>query len=323
MKTTRTEAARAKKRSLGSLASALPLSLLLGCVSNTVTLLDDDGGSSGSSGPSSGGSTLDPATSGTTIPEPADGTSTTDDLTTGVQLIPPPDGGPLIVDCDIFAQDCPAGYKCMPWAPDGGSSWNGTRCSPIAEDPAGIDEPCMVEGSPTSGVDDCELSAMCWDVDPKTLEGTCIPLCIGTESDPYCADPMRECAYGSDGALFLCLRTCDPLVQDCPASEACYPIQDSWSCAPDASGDMGAYGDPCEFINVCDPGLVCLLSEAVPPGQPCEDAIGCCTEVCNVFDPLGDLQCMSAAEGQTCQPWWEEGSAPLGYDHVGVCALPL
>jgi hypothetical protein len=86
---------------------------------------------------------------------------------------------------------------------------------------------------------------------------------------------------------------------------------------------MGAYGDPCEFINVCDPGLICLDAATVPPGQPCEGAAGCCTEICDLSDPAGDMQCAGAAEGQTCQPWYEEDSAPIGFEDVGVCALPM
>jgi hypothetical protein len=181
----------------------------------------------------------------------------------------------------------------------------------------------MVEGSGVSGLDDCELGAMCWDVDPETLEGTCVPFCVGSADNPYCEDPNRSCSISGSGRLILCFPTCNPIEQDCPVGEACYPIQDDWSCAPDASGEQGAYGDPCEFINVCDPGLVCLSASAVPPGQACEGAAGCCSEICDITDPLGDLQCAGAAEGQTCQPWYEPGSAPQGYADVGVCALPL
>ena len=36
----------------------------------------------------------------------------------------PPDGGDEFFECDLFAQDCPAGEKCMPWANDGTEVWN-------------------------------------------------------------------------------------------------------------------------------------------------------------------------------------------------------
>jgi hypothetical protein len=285
----------------------------------------------------------------TTAPPPS--TSTTSPPGTTSPPLPPPDtttsppgeestsGGPVMTssvfldggldfqqpgdECDLWQQDCPRGEKCMPWANDGGSSWNATRCSPIDEDPDAPGESCTVEGSGTSGIDSCELGSMCWSVDEDTLEGHCVAFCVGSPENPVCEAPSTICAQSSDSVLSLCLPTCDPLQQDCPAGDACYPIQDYWSCAPDASGEAGGYGDACEFINVCNPGYVCLNSATVPPGEPCEGAVGCCTAICNLADPLGDAQCEGAAGGQTCQPWYEEGTAPPGYALVGVCALPM
>jgi hypothetical protein len=119
------------------------------------------------------------------------------------------------------------------------------------------------------------------------------------------------------------IASCNPIAQDCPRGQACYPIVDDWwSCVPDASGGGGAYGEPCDFTNECDPGLICVDVSYVPPGLPCEGAGGCCTEVCDIDDPLGDLQCAGAAEGQTCQPWFEDGEAPPEHEDVGACAMP-
>lgn len=142
---------------------------------------------------------------------------------------------------------------------------------------------------------------------------------------PLCDDPQRQCRVSAGFGLWLCLPSCSPIAQDCLRGQACYPIGNAWDCAPDASGDGGAYGEPCEFINVCDPGLICVDVSYVPPGLPCELESACCTEVCDLADPLGDLQCAGAAEGQVCQPWYEgyeEAEAPPGYENLGVCTLP-
>ena len=171
-------------------------------------------------------------------------------------------------------------------------------------------------------MDTCERGSLCWAVDPETHEGTCYAFCMGDESNVYCQDPDTECAISNSPPYALCIPRCNPLLQDCPVGQACVPLQDSWHCALDASGDAGTYGDACEFINVCDPGLICLSTSTVPPGLPCEGAAGCCTEVCDLTDPLADLQCAGAAEGQTCQAWYEEGTAPPGFENVGACALP-
>jgi hypothetical protein len=236
-------------------------------------------------------------------------------VTTVVFMLEPDTPGPMY-ECDLYAQDCRPGEKCTVWASGGSNSANASKCVPVVDDPAATGEPCQIKGAPLSGLDDCELGDYCFNnIDPETLEGVCVPFCVGDVSDPYCEDRFYECIICSDSCLPLCLPMCSPLAQDCAPSQACYPIQDTWHCAPDASGEQGGYGDPCEFLNTCDPGVV-------PPGQACEGASGCCTEICDITDPAGDLQCAGAAEGQTCQPWYEEGAAPRGYENVGACALP-
>jgi len=248
-----------------------------------------------------------------------DGTTSTD--ATGVGFIPPEEPNPAI-ECDLEDQDCPPGEKCTPWANDRGDVWNATRCVPVAGDPAGAGEPCHVEGWPTSGLDDCEPRAMCLYVDPDTLEGLCMPLCQVDDGNVSCEDPERVCPI-HEGQLLVCILRCDPLAQDCPRAQGCYPLDDEWQCVADASGDTGAYGDACSAsVRTCDPELVCVSASAMPPGLPCERAAGCCTELCDLADPLGDQQCPGAAAGQTCQAWYPKGTAPPGLEHVGACALP-
>ncbi|MCX4239962.1 ribulose phosphate epimerase [Paraliomyxa miuraensis] len=222
-----------------------------------------------------------------------------------------PDGGGVSYECDFLLQDCPAGTKCNIWSNDGGSAWNATKCVPIAPDPDEVGEPCTVEGSGTSGLDTCVLGAVCWDVDPETLEGVCVAYCQGDASNPYCADPETTCE-GRD--ILLCLPVCCPLEQNCVEGQGCYAIHDSFSCAPDASGDLGAFGDPCEYINACDPGLVCLGASWLP----CEGAVGCCTTFCFV----GSSACSELDPTMECVPWFEEGAAPPGFEHTGACVVP-
>jgi hypothetical protein len=284
-----------------------------GCVGEPIASTSDAGEGSTTTGTSSTSSSGGPAddTRGTTSSDPTGASSTSG-----------PDGGDVVFECDPFAKDCPAGEKCSFWADDGGRAWNATRCVPVVDDPAGAGEPCHVERSPTSGIDDCDLESMCFYVDPESLEGTCTRFCQGEETDPQCEDPGQFCLIQTDGALVLCLPWCNPLQQDCAPDRACYPMSDEWGCLLDASGDMGSYGDPCELVDGCDPGLACLDAGKVPPGQACEGSIGCCTEICDLSDAAGDQQCAGAAEGQTCQSWYEEGAAPAGYESVGACALP-
>lgn len=226
-----------------------------------------------------------------------------------------PDGGSVSFECSFLTQDCPPGFKCNAWANDGGSSWNATKCVPIAPDPGEVGEPCTVEGDATSGIDTCELGAMCWDVDPKTNEGTCVAYCQGDEANPFCEDPDTTCE-GRD--ILICLPICCPLEQDCPEGQGCYPVQDDFQCAPDASGDVGAFGDGCEYVNVCDPGMMCLNSESAPPGLPCEGSAGCCLPYCQV----GSGSCSDYHPELECMPWFEYGTAPPGFELTGACVIP-
>ncbi|MEM9453141.1 MAG: ribulose phosphate epimerase [Myxococcota bacterium] len=237
---------------------------------------------------------------------------------TGNAFFVEPDGGGPVVECDVWDQDCPKGEKCMPWANDGGNSWNATRCSEIADNPGQVGDECTVEGSGVSGVDSCDESAMCYYVDPETGVGTCVGFCEGSPDNPMC-EPGFLCAIANNGVLILCRRECDPLLQDCQGSAACLPAagSDGFVCIVDASGETGAAGDPCEFINACDPGLTCTVAENVPG---CMGA-GCCTEFCDLTEVDPDAACTQA--GQGCVSWFEKGNAPPMLDHVGFCALPM
>jgi hypothetical protein len=233
----------------------------------------------------------------------------------GVDFITPPDGVLPPYECDIWANDCPRGEKCMPWANDGGSSWNATKCTPLAEDPNAPGEPCTVQNNGVSGIDDCEARSMCWNVDIETNTGTCVAFCSGSEANPTCESTCEYCTIASEGPLILCLPECNPLAQDCGDGQGCYPTNDTFSCVPDAGGDAGALGEPCEYLNVCDPGLVCGSPEWVPGCR----GIGCCMTLCDVLDANA---CASAFDGAECIPWFDDGAQPpCTAGVVGVCAL--
>ena len=291
-----------------------------GCTRTPLVQTDGDAGE--------GGGTAGEATSDTTgeppppgrpdlPPEPSDDATTsgpepdTDDAEDGI-FLPEPDVSGLRFECDLFAEDCPDGEKCMPWANDGGNVWNATRCSPVVDDPAQVGEPCIVEGSGVSGIDTCELHAMCWDVDPDTLEGTCVAMCIGDESSPSCEDPEATCTITSEGVLNLCIPSCDPLAQDCPVGDACYGLDAAFFCVADDSNGATA-GSGCDFINTCPAGTQCI-----PPDQfaTCDAVPGCCSSFCSLDDP--EPPCL---DGQSCVPWFATGEAPKGSELVGICAV--
>jgi hypothetical protein len=220
---------------------------------------------------------------------------------------------PWPVECDIWNEDCPRGEKCMPWANDGGSSWNATKCVPLAVQPDGVGEPCTALGSGTSGIDSCDIHSMCWNVDSETLEGICQPFCVGPEVNPSCEDACSTCNVSGNASLILCLPQCDPLGQDCPDGQACFLWQTGFGCAPDVSGERGGAGESCEFDNACDPGLQCAAGESV---AGCEDP-RCCTPFCAVENPSA----CDALPGSVCTPHGLRDPGCFG-DGVGQCLLP-
>ena len=159
---------------------------------------------------------------------------------------------------------------------------------------------------------------MCWNVDVRTNVGACVALCDGSPEDPTCEEAAASCVIANEGSLNLCLPFCDPLLQDCDDGQACYPVNTGFFCAPDASLEAGGYGEECQFINVCDPGLHCATPDAV---SGCAFA-GCCTTFCDLSDPMASANCPDAADGQECVAWYAEGTAPAGFENVGTCTLP-
>ena len=286
--------------------------LTAGCGTTPVATESD-----ASTGPTLGSSTssMGPSATASSPSTSSSSAETTSSSDSGLpDHVPPgfldsPDGGTAWSECSVWLEDCPSGEKCMPYANDGGNSWNAMRCSPIAPDPARPGEPCTVQGSGVSGIDDCEQHAMCWDVDRDTLEGTCHAMCIGSEAAPACAEPDHYCTIDASGFTPLCLPTCDPLAQDCGAGRGCYRVDGNYLCAPDASGDGGGLLEPCEYLNACDPGFVCVTT-SVCEGQP-----GCCAPFCSLSAP-------DCPAGRTCVPALEPGTEPIGLSDVGICGDP-
>lgn len=229
--------------SAGSAIAALVAStIVLGCGDSGDVSTGDSTSASSSADTATDGMSNTSAptvtdTSGATVTSGAEGTTAQvdTDMTSGGFIYGAPDLGDA-VQCDVFAQDCPQDEKCQPWANDGGASWNATRCSPVAEQPNAVGEPCLVESSPVSGIDDCGVGALCWVVDAEALTGVCVAQCSGTEAAPVCEGDLA-CAVVAPGIAAVCVETCDPGAPACTGEGVCTTIDDSGYCLPDAAGD--------------------------------------------------------------------------------------
>jgi len=261
----------------------------------------------------SSGVVEDESSSAALPPDPEESSSTDpveDESSTGCNFICPEETDH---ECDVWAQDCPTGEKCAPWINDGGVGWNSLHCVPVEEAADQPGDECTADGGGASGIDSCAGGSMCWNVDEEG-NGTCVAFCEGSEENPTCSDTAATCVIANDGVLNVCLPICDPLLQDCDGSQACYPVGDAFACGPDVSGELGLFGDPCEAINVCDAGMFCAAPQLVPG---CEGASGCCSSFCDLED---DGPC--PGDGQQCVGWFDEGQAPPGAETLGACIIP-
>lgn len=296
-------------KNLSLFSSLLCITLLGGCAdkdpSMTTTAAETDAASSGTETATSGST---PTTSGTSSETGEEPTSSAGSST----------GSEEIVNCDPWEQDCPDGYKCMAYADEGQDFFQGTKCTPVAENPGQAGDVCHADGGWSTGIDDCALGHACWNINPETSVGACVPLCTGTMDAYSCPDAKDICVFWIPGIAHVCLESCDPLLQDCPADQSCGP---NWAsggqefvCYLDYSFEEGQEFDPCNSTNSCDPGLIC--SDPVEAIE-CESDSYCCLPYCDLSDPA-----TCNGEGATCESFYEPGTAPPEHADVGFCGLP-
>lgn len=296
--------------------------------------VDDGDGGSTSSDASTSTLTGDPTSATTATTTTATTASTTTPTTTDTfgdestsdapddtaDFVFPPDGGAHGcgdgAQCDVWAQDCPDGSKCMPWDCGGTYDvWAAAKCAELDPDPVAIGGTCTVVDGPFSGVDDCDIAAMCWNPAADTLLGECIAFCTGSEANPICEDPARTCFMGYSGVLNVCVPSCDPLASVCDADEECIFDAESgggrFVCMPDLLVVPQAYGDDCSGALACGTGLLCRNPEHVPG---CASS-GCCTTLGQIDAPP---ICPDAS--QTCLPLYD-ADAPEGLEDLCFCGV--
>jgi hypothetical protein len=224
---------------------------------------------------------------------------------TGSFYAVPEDDFSSLSDCDPFAQDCPDGEKCVPYASTGGT-WDANKCVPVtgADGPG---DPCTSNGI-IEASDTCDETSVCFFVEEVDgeLVGVCTEFCTGFADEPVCPE-SSTCVIANDGSLNLCVQACDPLAQDCPLGLGCYWLDDEFGCASPAADPVG---EPCSFISDCAAGSLCVEAEFAPD---CGDA-GCCVAFCSLTEPScsPDTECVAFFEGEP----------PAGYEDVGLCLVP-
>ena len=222
------------------------------------------------------------------------------------------DGGD---SCTVLDQDCPAGSKCVWWAPEfGGPRREAAQCVPVSGQAKPF-EPCVLNEDYS---DDCGPESYCLEVYGTANHGFCAPF-IGNDIYDCGAFPGTHPAL-ENGSSFpeACLSfECQPLLPDsCPDGMRCtfypawlYASMHCWIVPPEADLPVGA---PCDF-GECGEGKLCASAEWLP------ECAGdrCCAEWCDLEAPV------CATPGTVCEPFPVNNyhDAP-GFETLGACLLP-
>jgi len=248
----------------------------------------------------------DPASTSTTAPDPGGSSSS------GDGFIVPPDGG-VSGECDPKLQDCPRGEKCTAVSSGPGEPWGVNQCVPVMGDST-VGDPCDIMDGKYTGLDNCDVGFICLLTDDDGKGGACVEFC---DENSLCPLTDANCVVYNDGSLPICLASCDPLVQDCPEGQACYSSAgDLFVCFKEsAMPGEGMPGQECQYVNQCQEGSFCAATAAVANCPP--ESTGCCTPYCPVDEGPGPCQ-----PTEECVEFFDAGTAPPGYENVGVCAVP-
>jgi hypothetical protein len=291
-----------------SRAPTLALALLLAACGTKQEQTSTDEAASASEGETttSGGSEAGESAGNDTPLDTGEGMDTS-----GNDFVVLPDGGATNT-CDPAEQDCPEGEKCTGVVIEQGACCvDANQCVPIVGDKQ-VGDPCVR----TQDNDDCAEGLFCMTkTSGSTGDGVCLALCDAADQD--CAEdglPDATCVSFNDGTLPLCQDDCDPLVQDCDPTLGCYGVgTQGFVCSlPGFEDGLGNDGDMCFTIQSCKPGLQCTASEAL---DGCA-AARCCTPFCD----LAEADPCTAPEA--CVAYFEAGTAPPGYENVGLCVIP-
>jgi hypothetical protein len=266
---------------------------------------DGDGDSSSSSSSSDDGPSTTTNSTGDGDPSTGpDGDGDGDDWGGDTWGIPP---DVTNEPCDPLAQACFPTHKCVPYATQpNGSFWDANKCVPILGDKA-WGEACTLD-SPQNAQDDCDGDGFCWKLQwfEGELHGTCVPFCVGPPQDLMC--PVGwGCLFS--GAIALCTKQCDPLIQDCPLDYGCYWAGNGFDCALTAS--EAGQGQACDDYNDCLPGVACVAKDLVPGCQGNDP--NCCTQWCDLSEPD------PCPDPLSCVSFFAPNEAPPMLADVGIC----
>lgn len=300
------------QRSTSSLEAGLLLAAALGlavagCSPKDQVVADDSGGDGDGDTTGDG----DPGTESADSNMTGDGDGDPGTTSNDSGFVPMVDGISTNT-CDPAEQDCPEGEKCTGYVVEPGYCCvDANKCVAVIGN-GQLGDPCVR----TEDNDDCDAGLFCMTVTSgSTGDGVCLAFCdVGAQDCSEDGLPDATCIAFNDGALPLCQDSCDPIVQDCGGQLGCYGVgAQGFVCSvPGFEDGLGNDGDTCFTIQSCKPGLGCTAAEVL---EGCAGS-RCCSPYCDINEPD---PCTSPEQ---CVGYYEDGTAPPGYESVGLCAVP-
>jgi hypothetical protein len=204
--------------------------------------------------------------------------------------------------------DCPAGYKCVPWAA-AGHTYLGTRCAQVQPAAVGPGQPCEIDDS-VSWQDSCDETSVCVGLDPASGIGTCTSWC------GYEKGALEACS--GDAVCFqvrpympvnYCAPACNPLAPDCDADQQCTLTAAFFGCLYESEVPLIDHDPTCGTEASCADAEVCADAQWL--NSCTEDS--CCTPVCDPDSP-------NCPDNLPCTEWYQGGPPTLAA--MGVCTNP-
>ncbi len=178
--------------------------------------------------------------------------------------------------CDIWAQDCEAGSKCIPFD----HAW--LAC--VTQDPAPLADGDVCE--PAAESDPCGPTSWCA-LDPGGATASCTPMCTGSPSDPVCP-PDRVCIIDDERIVAECQIPCDPFDPNACGEGTCQRTDRGFGCQESGGASEG---ERCDQDDSCGRGLRCAAADEV--GGCCESS--CCAAYCSPAHPCAAGTCTPLA----------------------------
>jgi hypothetical protein len=166
--------------------------------------------------------------------------------------------------CSVVTQDCGSGQKCVAKVQGANMTVVGTTC--VANGTVTEGQPCMMVSASGLVNDNCVAGTVC-DNSGGDSSLHCRKTC---STSTTCSSASLKCAAVYTNDWGLCIPSCTPFGNDCPAGNDCSTTFDAISATPNSgvfackTTGMGALFANCSSDTDCGANLACVGPHCSP-----------------------------------------------------------